>query len=470
MKNFLVSSGCILFILITAFIAAGQSVELAAFSKTDVGARIDAYFTAFNAGDEPLKEFFAANIHPESLKQRPVEPRVNFHRNVRNDFQKVKIEKIISATTSEVRLLGRAANGATINYSFQIDPESKLIKALGIEPAEGEDPALAAISAPATSAEFLKTAGSLFDDLSKNDSFSGVVLVTKGDKTIFAKAYGYASVEDKIANRMDTRFNIGSINKDFTRIAIGQLMKQGKLTWNDKLISVLPDYPNKEAAQKITIGQLVTMTSGIGDFVNDQFWSMDRKKLRSLQDYLALFGSRPLLFEPGTSRRYSNGGYVVLGLVIEKLSGTSYYDYVKKNIYKPGGMNNSDSDFTDALAPNTAFGYTRHHRSEPGRGRNTNVLSGRPSSAGGGYSTAGDLLKFVAALRNKTLEIPGDDGKFPDRFLGLGSSGGMEGANSLVEVDERSGYTVIVLSNIDPPSAERPGMQLMRWLKNIRES
>ena len=133
-------------------------------------------------------------------------------------------------------------------------------------------------------------------------------------------------------------------------------------------------------------------------------------------------------------------------------------------------MNNSDSDFTDSLAANTAFGYTRHHRSEPGRGRNTNVLSGRSSSAGGGYSTVGDLFKFVAALRNKTLEIPGDDGKFPDRFLGLGSAGGMEGANSLVEVDERSGYTVIVLSNIDPPSAERPGMQLMRWLKNIRES
>ena len=240
MKNFLVSSGCISFILCTAFIAAGQSVELPSFLKTDVGARIDAYFTAFNAGDEPLKEFFAANIHPDSLKQRPVEPRVNFHRNVRNDFQRVKIEKVISATASEVKLLGRAANGATINYSFQIDPESKLIKALGIEPVEGEDPALAAIPAPATRAQFIKTAGSLFDDLSKNDSFSGVVLVTKGDKTIFAKAYGYSSVEDKIANRMDTRFNIGSINKDFTRIAIGQLMKQGKLTWNDKLISVTP--------------------------------------------------------------------------------------------------------------------------------------------------------------------------------------------------------------------------------------
>ena len=307
MKNLLVSSGCILFILITAFIAAGQSVELSAFSKTDVEARIDAYFTAFNAGDEPLKEFFAANIHPESLKQRPVEPRVNFHRNVRSDFQKVKIEKVISATASEVKLVGRAANGAAINYSFQIDPESKLIKALGIEPVESEDPTLSAIPAPATKAEFIKTAGSLFEDLAKNDAFSGVVLVCRGDETIFSMAYGYASVEDKIANRLDTRFNIGSINKDFTRIAIGQLMRQGKLNWNDKLISVLPDYPNKEAAQKITIGQLINMTSGIGDFVNDQFWSMDRKKLRNLQDYLDLFGSRPLLFEPGTSRRYSNG-------------------------------------------------------------------------------------------------------------------------------------------------------------------
>jgi len=470
MKNFLVSAGCISLIFITAVIAAGQSVELPAFLKTDVGARIDAYFSAFNAGDEPMKEFFLANIAPESLKLRPVEPRVAFHRQVRNDFQKVKIEKVLSATATEVKLVAKAANGAAINYSFQIDPESKKIKALGIEPVEGEDATPAShIPAPATKAEFTKTAGTFFDDLAKADAFSGVVVVTKGDETIFSKAYGMASVEDKIPNRLDTRFNIGSINKDFTRIAIGQLIKQGKLKWNDKLISVLPDYPIKEAAQKITIGQLVTMTSGIGDFVNDKFWSMDRKNLRGLKDYLELFGSSPLLFEPGTSRRYSNGGYVVLGLVIEKLSGMSYYDYVKKNIYKPAGMNDSGSDFTDALAANTAFGYTTHHRSEPGRGRNAMVLLGRSSSAGGGYSTAGDLLKFVTAIRNKTLEIPDDDGTFPARFAGIGSAGGMEGANSLVETDERSGYTVIVLSNIDPPSAERPGIQLMRWLRNIKE-
>lgn len=469
MKSFLVSAGSVSLIFITAVIAAGQSIELSAFVKTDVGARIDAYFTAFNTGDESLKEFFLANLAMESLKQRPVELRVAFHRQVRSDFQKVKIEKVVSATPTEVKILAKAANGAAINYSFQIDPESKKIKALGIEPVEGDDPAASNIPAPANRAEFIKKANSFFDDLVKTDAFSGVVVVTKGSETVFSKAFGMASVEDKVPNSLDTRFNIGSINKDFTRIAIGQLVKQGKLKWNDKLISVLPDYPNKDAARKITIGQLVTMTSGIGDFVNDKFWSMDRKKLRSLKDYLELFGSLPLLFEPGTNRRYSNGGYVVLGLVIEKLSGMSYYDYVKKNIYKPAGMNDSESDFTDALAANTAFGYTKHHRSEPGRGRNSMVLSGRASSAGGGYSTAGDLLKFVAALRNKTLEIPEDDGTFPDRFPGIGTAGGLEGANSLVEVDERSGYTVIVLSNIDPPSAERPGMQLMRWLRNIKE-
>jgi CubicO group peptidase (beta-lactamase class C family) len=246
-------------------------------------------------------------------------------------------------------------------------------------------------------------------------------------------------------------------------------MKEGKLAWDDKLIKFLPDYPNKEAAAKITIGQLVTMQSGIGDFVNDQFWSMDRSKLRDLKDFYNLFASKPLLFEPGTSRRYSNGGYIILGMIIEKLSGMSYYDYIQENVFKPAGMNDSGSFFMDKLPANTAFGYTAHHQTKPGRGRNNTILSARGSSAGGGYSTASDLLKFIAALRVGKLAMPDDSGVFHDKFGGLGTAGGSEGVNALLEDDERSGYTVIVLSNIDPPSAEKPGMKLMEWLRQVKQ-
>jgi CubicO group peptidase (beta-lactamase class C family) len=151
---------------------------------------------------------------------------------------------------------------------------------------------------------------------------------------------------------------------------------------------------------------------------------MDKKKLQTVKDYLPLFGSDPLEFEPGTKNRYSNGGYIVLGLVIEKLSGMSYYDYIRENIFKPAGMTNSAWFAVDELPANTARGYIG---SGPGRTSNHATLPGRGSSAGGGYSNAEDLLKFSMALRSKELEIPDDDGSFPADFDGIGIAGGTEG-------------------------------------------
>ncbi|MEO6655504.1 MAG: serine hydrolase domain-containing protein, partial [Pyrinomonadaceae bacterium] len=339
----------------------------------------------------------------------------------------------------------------------------------GIEQTEAPSTSQKAETAyPSTAslAELISTTGRFIDDLAKADAFSGVVMIAKNGTPIFAKAYGYADAEKKLANTVDTRFNLGSINKNFTRIAIGQLVKQGKLSFDDKLIKILPDYPNRDAAAKITIGHLVNMTSGIGDFFNDKFDAIDKKKLRENKDYLPLFGSDPLEFEPGTKNRYSNAGYVVLGLVIEKISGKSYYDYVRDNIFKPAGMNSTDSYALDELPINTAFGYAG---TAGARNRNLASLPGRGSSAGGGYSTATDLLKFSNALRNQKLTIPDDNGGFSATFNGVGIAGGSPGVNALFIANGQTGYTIIVLSNYGPPSAEKPGTQIRDWLKQIKE-
>ena len=451
---------------------AAQSPELGQLSKSAAGGRVVSYFAAFNSGDEEkLRAFFLDNIAPEALKQRPVEPRLAVHRQLRNDFQTVEIKSVVSIAESEIKVLAKSVNGTSISYSFVVDPATNKLAGFRIEPEESSAPKSGAqYPQPATRAEVLATTDRMFTDLAKADAFSGVVTITKDGEQLFAKAYGYADAVNKKENTLDTRFNLGSINKDFTRVAIGMLIKQGKLKWDSKLIDVLPGYPNREAARKITIGQLVTMSSGIGDFVNSKFWSMDRKTLRDHKDFLILFGTEPLLFEPGTSKRYSNGGYVVLGLVVEKLSGLSYYEYVRENIFKPLGMTDSDSYFMDKLPAKVAFGYTqRHQKPGAGRGRNDTILSARGSAAGGGYSTAADLLKFANALRNKKVEYIDDQGTFPSAFAGLGSAGGSEGVNALLETDNRTGYTVIVLSNVDPPSAERPGMQVFEWLRQVKQ-
>jgi CubicO group peptidase (beta-lactamase class C family) len=380
----------------------------------------------------------------------------------------VEISKVISVSESEISVLARSVGGSFITYSFELDPATSKFTAFRIEPGDApsaSSPSAVVYPAPKTQRELLDTTAKLFADLAKADAFSGVAMIAKDDKPLFAKAYGYADAANKTSNQIDTKFNLGSINKIFTRIAIGQLISQGKLSYNDKLSKILPDYPNRDAANKITIGNLVTMTSGIGDFFNDRFLAMDKGKLRSLQDYLPLFANAndPLEFEPGTKNRYSNGGYVVLGLVIEKLSGKSYFDYVRDNIFKPAGMNDTDSFEMDKLPPNTAYGYL------PGNIRNDKSLPARGSSAGGGYSTAADLLKFSNALRNKKLSIPDDNGGFPADFKGTGIAGGSEGVNALFIVNGQTGYTIIVLSNYEPPSAEKPGMQVRDWLKQFQQ-
>ncbi len=450
---------------------AAQGFENKQLSGTEAGKRVLGYFDAFNSGDEEkLKTFFLNNITADALKARPVEPRLAFHRQVRGDFKTVAIKRIVSVSASEVKVLAQSVNGSWISYDFSFDPTTSKFNGFAIAqsdpPAEGQKPG-PVYAAPVNRSELLTTTEKLFADRAKEDAFSGAVMIAKDGKPILSKSYGFANAAKKELNRPDTKFNLGSINKMFTRIAIGQLLKQGKVSFSDTLIKVLPDYPNREIASKITIGQIINMRSGLGDFFGDKFIASDKSKIRTLQDYLPFFVNEPLEFEPGTKNRYSNAGYLVLGLVIEKLSGENYYDYVREHIFKPTGMNETASFAIDELPANTATGYMR--KGSNGRDSNARALPGRGSSAGGGYSTAGDMLKFSDALRSKKLEIPGEDGNFPAEFAGAGFAGGSEGVNALFIANGQTGYTIIVLSNYEPPSAEQPGLQVRDWLKNIKE-
>ncbi len=215
--------------------------------------------------------------------------------------------------------------------------------------------------------------------------------------------------------------------------------------------------PNAQAAEKVNIRQLLNMTSGIGDFFGDRYDATPKEKIRSLKDYLPLFADKPLEFEPGTSNTYSNGGYIVLGLIIEKVAGVDYYKYVRENIFKPCGMLDTDAFARDAGTPNLAKGYTTEGAPAGERVLNHASLPGRGSSAGGGYSTAADMLKYVLALKDKKLYLP-------DTASGLGIAGGAPGINSMVEWDPRAGTIVIVLTNLDPPAAGAVSRQIVSWL------
>jgi CubicO group peptidase (beta-lactamase class C family) len=188
------------------------------------------------------------------------------------------------------------------------------------------------------------------DFAASRDLFSGVVLVADGDGVLFHKAYGVGGKSFESRNRLDTKFNLASMDKMFTGVAIGQLAAAGKLSFEDKLSAVLPDYPNPSIAGKITIHQLLTHTSGLGETLKPEIREK-KKKFRNPRDYFPLFVNDPLWFEPGAGWDYSNAGYVVLGAVIEKVSGQSYFDYVCDHVFAPAGMKDSGYFELDQAVP-----------------------------------------------------------------------------------------------------------------------
>jgi CubicO group peptidase (beta-lactamase class C family) len=353
--------------------------------------------------------------------------------------------------------LVKTGGGQNLLLRATVEKEAPF-KLLAIAAEVVDDPESIIVPDPkANEREFVSAVKAFLEETTRADEFSGVVLVAKDARVLFHEAYGFADREAKVPNKKDTRFNLGSINKNFTRAAIFQLVRQGRLSLDDTIQRFLPDYPNADARAKVNVRQLLNMTSGIGDFFGDRYDATPKEKIRSLQDYLPLFADRPLEFAPGTNNRYSNGGYIVLGLIIEKVAGVDYYAYVRENIFKPCGMAATDSFARDADVPNLAKGYTLEGGQGPGRVLNHATLPGRGSSAGGGYSTAEDMLRYVQALKDKKIFLP-------DAAAGLGIAGGAPGINSVLEWDPRAGTVIIVLTNFDPPTAGKAARQIASWL------
>jgi D-alanyl-D-alanine carboxypeptidase len=326
-----------------------------------------------------------------------------------------------------------------------------------------------------TEADALKALAARADKLARDGEFAGAVLVAKNGHVLFTHAYGLADRKRGIPNTLRTRFRIGSMNKMFTAVAALQLVEAGKLELTAPLGKYLTDYPNRDVATKVTIHQLLTHTGGTGDIFGPDF-DLHRTELRTLADYVHLFGKRGLEFKPGSSWSYSNYGFILLGRVIEKVTGQSYYDYVRQHIYNPAGMTRSGSLPEDRAVPDRSIGYMK----PPGATAwtpNTGTLPYRGTSAGGGYSTVEDLGLFASALldhkllnRDSTeMLITGkvdtgngaryaygfEDDRDADGNGWVGHGGGAPGMSGDLRIYPKTGYVVAVLANIDPPAAQR---------------
>ena len=433
---------------------------------TPAGKRLAGWLEAFNSGDsEALRKFREEGF--ANPPRRTAEEELEFRERT-GGFELRGI--VISTSTHIAAQLKEKNSEQRAEIQIDVEPEQPhRITAFGLQAVQR--PAAEPV-ARMTEAEALAAADKREQELCGTGQFSGVAMIARGSKALFTRACGDADREKKIANRVDTKINLGSMNKMFTATAVLQLVERGKIRVEDPVGIYLSDYPNREVAEKVTVHELLTHTGGTGDVFGPAFRE-NREKLKGPADYVALHGTRAPQFEPGSRYEYSNYGFEILGAVIEKVSGQSYYDYVRKHIFAPAGMKDTDSYFESEAVPNRAIGYT-HMLPGGGLQPNTPALPPRGSPAGGGYSTASDLLKFAEALTGHKLLGPAATELLTTGKVGpagqmyaygfhdlrengvrvIGHNGGGPGINASLGIYPESGYVVVVLANLDPPAAE----------------
>jgi len=295
-------------------------------------------------------------------------------------------------------------------------------------------------------------------------AFSGAVLIAHHGKIVLDQAWGKADSAQQIGNTPATQFCIGSMNKMFTAVAILQLVQQGKLALDKPIATWWPDYPNHDLAARVTIRELLSHTGGTGDIFTPEY-DAHRLETRTLADYIKLFGNRPVRFEPGTRMEYSNYGFILLGRIVELVSGELYDRYVQEHVFRPAGMMHTDSRPESDQVAGRAIGYTH---GPDGPAPNTALLPWSGTSAGGGYSTVDDLLLFAEALQTGKLidatslaEATRGDAIHPDYGLGFyvldgggyGHGGGGPGINGELHILPKRDYVLVALVNRDPPMA-----------------
>ncbi|WP_031499971.1 serine hydrolase [Bryobacter aggregatus] len=311
-------------------------------------------------------------------------------------------------------------------------------------------------------ASFAQESKAKFDELvsayAKQGFFSGSVLVAKGGKPVFEKAYGMANYEWNLPNAVDTKLRLGSITKQFAATAILQLEEAGKLKVSDKACAYLPACP--EAWKPVTLHQLLTHTSGIPNFTSFPEYRNIQAKPSRYDEQVKVVWEKPLDFDPGTKYQYSNTGYLILGKIIEKASGKNWEDYVRESIFLPAGMSDTRADSNTDLIARRANGYL----SNSGTTLNAGYINmAIPGAAGALLSTAhdlylwdralaaGKLLKPETAARMWTVEKNGyaygwtvntAEGRTTQ-----GHNGGIDGFSTSIERVPADGVLVVVLSN-----------------------
>ncbi|HYD38190.1 MAG TPA: serine hydrolase domain-containing protein [Allosphingosinicella sp.] len=344
------------------------------------------WLNAFNSGDPAtVKGFYARHLD---------NPNPVFALETARDTCGFAIERVEARSpTSMAVLLSERCLPGRHRARLELATDGAKIKALDLTPLAlpGDGPIRAAVD--------------IAGRLAARDEFAGTLLLVRGGETLLARSWGLADSVARTPMTLDTPMLLASAGKMFTAVAVLQLVGAGKIDLDSPLGRYLTDYPNAEMA-KVTIRQLLTHRGGTGDIgILRREEGANRARVRTIADIVRLNGSRAPDFPPGTKEDYSNYGFVLVGAVIEKVTGTSYYDYVARHLFEPAGMKNSGFPDKDHLS-GVAVGYTSFFGAEPKLVATLDLLPWRGSPAGGGVASANDIRRFFDALKGGKLLSP----------------------------------------------------------------
>jgi CubicO group peptidase (beta-lactamase class C family) len=412
-----------------------------------------------------IRRFVEQHFVTTGPDARPAPARAARIAELTSGLGQLDVRRVDTTTANEVTAVALGQRTEEwMRFTLLLDETpARRIRGVRIGPAPAEDVPNALLS-DAAIVEQLK---GYVERLASRDAFSGTVLLAKAGKPLYRAAFGEANKDFGVRNTVDTKFNLGSMNKMFTSVSVLQLSEKAKLSLDDTLGKFLPAGAMRpEVLSKVRIKHLLSHTSGLGSYFTAEWDRMSRARFRTVDDWMALVKSESLAFEPGTRWAYSNTGMLVLGKVIEVASGQDYFAYVREHIYAPAGMTNSDAFELDYVNRNLAVGYEPEQTPNGIRYRNNifqHVIRGGP--AGGGYSTVDDLTRFAEALKAgrlvnvasvRLLMRPKPELSSPQYGFGfvideggkiVGHSGGFPGINSQLDVYVGEEYTFAVMAN-----------------------
>ena len=467
---------CFFFLLLLVLACPFFSQQQGEISYQDVslmpegrkGERIQSLIDTFNANDPGvIKQFLNLECTERFRNSAPMEEHIRVFQSTFSSWGKIAFHGLrtyVPERKAQTIVIFKDQNfdswrAAALRFDENND---SLIAGIGFSDARTPTNV---IEQALTEKQFIDELSILLNRLDQQDLFSGTVLVAKDGEVLFTFVCGEASRRFHVPNTIDTKFNLGSMNKMFTATAIVQLIEKGILSYDDPLSKYLDEsWLPEDTSSRITLHHLLTHTSGLGSYFNTTYVNSSKELFRALDDYKPLIKDEKLAFAPGKRFRYSNTGMFLLGAVIEKATGKDYFEYIRQNIYTLAGMTNSDCYEMDYPVENLAIGYHPDANAPSGWKNNLymHVIKGGP--AGGGFSTVRDLHKFARALihgklvKKESLDLMWTDQAGAGYGYGfsiaegsggkvVGHSGGFPGINSNLDIFVDSCYISAVMSN-----------------------